>query len=364
MEKNNNKSVNYIGMFDLLKGVGMLLIILGHTVNNYTFAGTQMHVGMMAFGVVYILVGAGVLQAFFLISGYGFRRTSIRSCIKKQTILMLKPYMYITIGTAALHIFTRYLLSHSIKSAIEQTWSVLGGFIFALPSNKVMFGTQFYSCGAMWYMIALLIGWILLNTLMNLVKERYLPVVVWGCAVIGWLIGMGRVIPFCVSQGLIAVLFLYYGYMLKKKKVFAKSLSKAQIAFAVFVCALSLGLAGLAGEMNNMANGVWIAGIISIALDGYIGFILLYLSLKLNSFKGRIWEWIKKIGSNSLYIFTMHTVEMHGIPWWKFTEYMKDEPVRGCVLHFVMRCTFIVVGAYVFKKIVRKLHKRKALRKG
>ena len=105
MEKNNKKSVNYIGMFDLLKGVGMLLIILGHTVNNYTFAGTQMHVGMMAFGVVYILVGAGVLQAFFLISGYGFRRTSIRSCIKKQTILMLKPYMYITIGTAALHIF-------------------------------------------------------------------------------------------------------------------------------------------------------------------------------------------------------------------------------------------------------------------
>ncbi len=363
MEKYNN-SVSYIGMFDLLKGVGMLLIILGHTINNYTFVGAENNVGMMIFGVGYILVGAGVLQAFFLISGYGFRKTSIFSCIKKQTLLMLKPYIYISLGTAALHIFTRYLMSHSLKSAIEQTWPVFGGFLFALPANKVMFGTQFYFCGAMWYMIALLIGWILLNTLMNLVKERYIPFVVWACAVVGWLIGKDCVIPFCISQGLVAVLYLYYGYMLKKKKVFAKSLNKFQIVFLGFVCVLSLGLAGLAGKMNNMADGVWTAGIISIALDGYIGFLLLYLSLKMNAFKGRIWEWIKKIGSNSLYIFTMHTVEMHGIPWWKFTEYMKEQPLLGCVLHFMMRCAFIVVGALVFKKIVRKMHKRKALRKG
>lgn len=364
MEKHNNNSVSYIGMFDLLKGVGMLLIILGHTINNYTFVGAENNVGMMIFGVGYILIGAGVLQAFFLISGYGFRKTSIFSCIKKQTTLMLKPYMYITLGTAGLHIFTRFLMSHSWKSAIEQTWPVLGGFLFALPANKVMFGTQFYFCGAMWYMIALLLGWIILNTLMNLVKERYLPFVVWGCAVIGWLIGKDCVIPFCISQGLVAVLYLYYGYMLKKKRVFAKKFSKAQMVCSVFVCALSLGLAGIAGKMNNMADGVWTAGIISIALDGYIGFVLLYLSLKLNAFKGRVWEWIKKIGSNSLYIFTMHTVELHGIPWWKFTEYMKDEPVLGCVLHFIMRCTFIVVGALVFKKMVRRIHKRKALRKG
>ena len=129
------------------------------------------------------------------------------------------------------------------------------------------------------------------------------------------LIGKDCVIPFCISQGLVAVLYLYYGYMLKKKRVFAKKFSKAQMVCSVFVCALSLGLAGLAGKMNNMADGVWTAGIISIALDGYIGFVLLYLSLKLNAFKGRVWEWIKKIGSNSLYIFTMHWWRTERISW-------------------------------------------------
>ena len=364
MEKQNSGSVSYIGMFDLLKGIGMLLIVLGHTINNYSFLGTETNIGMMIFGVGYILIGAGVIQAFFLISGYGFRKSSIVSCMKKQGKLMLKPYFYITIATALLHIITRYMMSHSLKSALQQTWPVVGGFLFALPANKEMFGVQFYFCGAMWYIIALLFGWILLNTLMNLVKERYMPLAVWGCAFVGWIIGKDRVIPFCIAQGLIAVLYLYYGYMLKKKKVFAKPFTKAKIVVSVLVCAFSLGLAAVAGKMNNMADGVWTAGIISIGLDGYIGYLLLCFSLKLNSLKGRVWEWIKKIGSNSLYIFTLHTVELHGIPWWRFVEYMEDYPVLGCVLHFVMRCTFIVVGTLIFKRIVRKLFKRRASHKG
>lgn len=364
MEKQNKDSVSYIGMFDLLKGIGMLLVVFGHTISNYSLSGTENHIGMMIFGVGYILTATGVIQAFFLISGYGFRKTSIVNCIKKQAKLMLKPYVYITIATAVLHFITRYAMSHSIKSALQQTWSVVGGFIFALPSNKVIFGVQFYTCGAMWYIIALLLGWILLNTLMNLVKERYMPVAVWACACIGWLIGKERVIPFCIAQGLIAVLYLYYGYMLKKKKVFAKPFTKAQIVMSVLVCGVSLGLIAIAGKVNNMADGIWTAGIISMALDGYIGFLLIYLSLKLNACKGRIWEWIKKIGSNSLYIFTLHTVEMHGIPWWRFVEYMKDYPVLGCVLHFIMRCTFIIVGVLIFKKIIRMTHKCKAMHRG
>lgn len=364
MEKQNKDSVSYIGMFDLIKGIGMLLIVLGHTINNYTFSGVENNIGMLIFGVVYILIGAGVLQAFFLISGYGFRKTSIMNCIKKQTKLMLKPYIYIMIATAVLHIITRYAMSHSLKSALQQTWPVVGGFLFALPANKEMFGVQFYFCGAMWYIIALLLGWIILNTLMNIVKERYMPIAVWACACVGWLIGKDRVIPFCIAQGLVAVVYLYYGYMLKKKKVLGKSLTKAQIAFSVFVCVISLGLIAVTGKMNNMADGIWTAGIISMGLDGYIGFLLIYLFLKLNACKGRIWEWIKKIGSNSLYIFTLHTVELHGIPWWRFVEYMKDYPVLGCVLHFIMRCAFIIVGVLIFKRIVRKLHKHRALQKG
>ncbi len=355
MEQTTNTSANYIGMFDLLKGIGMLFIILGHTVNNYSFANTTNPIGMAIFGVGYLLLGAGIMQAFFLISGYGFRKTKIVSCIKKQSQLILKPYLYIALATSALHILTRFLMSHSLKSAIKQTWSVFGGFLFALPANKVMFGTQFYFCGAVWYIIALFIGWILLNALMHPVKERYLPFVVWVCAALGWFLGKDYVIPFCISQGLIAVFYLYYGYRLKKTKALSKPLSKVQIVLAVLICVVSLGLVAFTGKINNMADGVWILGILSIAFDGYIGYILLRISLKMNSLKGRIWKYIKIIGSNSFYIFAVHTVEIHGIPWWKLTEYMSDRPLLGCVLHFLLRCAFIIIGTLLLKKVVQNL---------
>lgn len=355
MEKQEKHSVSSIGMFDLLRGMGMIMILFGHTVNNYSLSSVMKgnNIILMVFGIPYILLGAGLMQAFFLTSGYGFRKTSIVKCIKRQGKLLLLPYLYGTIATAVLHFCTRYVISRSVKLALWQTWQVVGGFLLGLPTNLKIFGVQYYSCGAMWYIVALLIGWMILNILMNVTSGRYLTIAVWGVACIGWLIGIGRVIPFSISQGMIAVLYLHYGYRIKKQGLLAKNITKGQICIAILVCAMSVGITAAAGVLDNMAEGIWSAGIISILIDGCIGFFIIYVVIKLNSCKNRFLDGVKKIGCNSLYIFIIHTVEMHGIPWWMFAEYMKGYPVAGCILQFLLRSLLIVVGVIVIKRALQ-----------
>lgn len=274
----------------------MIMILFIHTVSNYSFSSVmnRNYAIMIIFGIPYSILGAGLMQAFFLTSGYGFRKTSIVKCMKRQAKLMLLPYLYGTIATTVLHFCTRYIISHSVKLALWQTWQVVGGFLLGLPTNMEIFGVQYYSCGAMWYIIALLIGWNILNILMNVVSERYLTIAVWGVACFGWLIGIGRVIPFSISQGMIAVLYLHYGYRIKKDGLLTKKYTKGQIFIAVLICSISVGISAYVGVLDNMAEGIWSTGIISILIDGCIGFFIIYIVIKLNSHKSKILDSVKK----------------------------------------------------------------------
>ena len=37
------------------------------------------------------------------------------------------------------------------------------------------FGQEFFSCGPMWYLLALMVGWVLLDVILNIFPERYVP---------------------------------------------------------------------------------------------------------------------------------------------------------------------------------------------
>ena len=52
--------------------------------------------------------------------------------------------------------------------------------------TKLNFGQEFFSCGPMWYLLALLMGWILLDVILNIFPERYIPWAVGGAALLGW----------------------------------------------------------------------------------------------------------------------------------------------------------------------------------
>ena len=147
METTKPRTVNSIGMFDMLKGAGMLAIVLGHTAELYPL---QLEGGLSLTAFVGFIYRETLMAAFFIASGYGFRKRSIHKCIEQQLKTLLKPYVYTALATTVLHAFIHHAAFGSWDAAISESAKVLGGFLLGLPHTATYFGQQFFSCGPMW----------------------------------------------------------------------------------------------------------------------------------------------------------------------------------------------------------------------
>ena len=170
MEGTKPRTVSSLGMFDLLKGIGMLAIVFAHTAELYPL-GTN---DVTPFAFALFAYREALMAAFFIASGYGFRKRSIHKCIEQQLKTLFKPYLYTALATTVLHAFIHHAAFGSWDAAISESAKVLGGFLLGLPHTATYFGQQFFSCGPMWYLVALMLACVLLDVLLEIFPERYI----------------------------------------------------------------------------------------------------------------------------------------------------------------------------------------------
>ena len=181
MEGTKPRTVSSLGMFDLLKGIGMLAIVFAHTAELYPL-GTN---DVIPFAFALFAYREALMAAFFIASGYGFRKRSIHKCIEQQLKTLLKPYLYTALATTVLHAFVHRAAFGSWDAALSESAKVLGGFLLGLPHTATYFGQQFFSCGPMWYLVALMLAWVLLDVLLEIFPERYITPAVVGVTLLG-----------------------------------------------------------------------------------------------------------------------------------------------------------------------------------
>ena len=268
MEGTKRRAANSLGMFDLLKGVGMLTIVFAHTGELYPM-GDASHINPLTFCM--FAYRESLMAAFYIASGYGFRKRSIGKCIDQQFKTLLKPYIYTGIATTVFHFIIHYSLFGSLHNATYETYKVLGGFALGLPHTATYFGQLFFSCGPMWYLLSLMIAWILLDLILNIFPEQYINWAVLGTMLLGWGICITWEAPFCIGQGMVTVPALYVGYLAKKYKIFDQPLSPrlrgGMIAAALAVAALVL----LTKSTDCVSMAEWTLGPVSILLDAVTG---------------------------------------------------------------------------------------------
>ena len=157
MEGTKRRAANSLGMFDLLKGVGMLTIVFAHTGELYPM-GDASHINPLTFCM--FAYRESLMAAFYIASGYGFRKRSIGKCIHQQLKSLLKPYLYTALFTCVLHFIIHYKTFQYLPGTIGESVKVTGGFLLGLPHTAEYFGQEFFSCGPMWYLLALMVGWL------------------------------------------------------------------------------------------------------------------------------------------------------------------------------------------------------------
>ena len=337
MEGTKPRTVSSLGMFDLLKGIGMLAIVFAHTAELYPL-GTN---DVTPFAFALFAYREALMAAFFIASGYGFRKRSIHKCIEQQLKTLLKPYLYTALATTVLHAFLHHAAFGSWDAAISESAKVLGGFLLGLPHTATYFGQQFFSCGPMWYLVALMLAWVLLDVLLEIFPERYITPAVVGVTLLGWGVTLVWEAPFCIAQGMVSLPYLYIGYLAKKNRWLDKPLPRRTLYILLGGTALTAVGALLAQSTDCISMGEWSLGPLSILLDAATGFLFIRLFMRLNRFTGPIAQGLQAIGRNSLNIFCIHTVELIAIPWYLFAAHFTDHPLRGMLLQNVIAFTSI-----------------------
>ena len=355
MEGTKPRTVSSLGMFDLLKGIGMLAIVFAHTAELYPL-GTN---DVIPFAFALFAYREALMAAFFIASGYGFRKRSIHKCIEQQLKTLLKPYLYTALATTVLHTFIHHAAFGSWDAALSESAKVLGGFLLGLPHTATYFGQQFFSCGPMWYLVALMLAWVLLDVLLEIFPERYITPAVVGVTLLGWGVTLVWEAPFCIAQGMVSLPYLYIGY-LARSAAFSKlpfpaepkpDLSRPRWASSRGVL--------LTQSTDCVSLGEWTMGPLSILLDGAVGYGIIRLFLEWQRrVDGPISHAIEWVGRRSLFIFCIHTVELTAIPWYLMAAKYADHPVQGMLLQFVFSLVSIFAVTELLmrrKELGRKL---------
>lgn len=334
MEGTKPRTASSLGMFDLLKGVGMLLIIFAHTSELYPVGDVSAITPVTFFLFAY---RESLMAAFYIASGYGFRKRSIGKCISQQFKTLFKPYAYTGLATTIAHFVIHYQTFGNWNNAVYETYKVLGGFVLGLPHTATYFGQEFFSCGPMWYLLALMIGWILLDIILNIFPESYIKWAVLGTMLLGWGISLVWEAPFCIAQGMVTVPYLYIGFLAKKKRLFEKKFRPLAI-LGLLAAALGVALGVLlTGKTDCVSLGEWTMGPVSILLDGIVGlgFIVLFMKVQ-RLLDNPVTHLIEAVGRRSLYIFCIHTVELTAVPWYLMVQKYVAAPTKGLWLQYAV----------------------------
>lgn len=343
MEKQGYRIKNSLGMFDLLKGIMMVMIFFGHTYGADFIA--EYKAGLVLIILLFV-TGEVSMPSLFIVSGYGFRKTTIKKCIEKQIKTLLVPYIVTMLVLSIVHFFGYYIMYGGVKVSLKITLNLFLTCLLGVTPECEYFGIQLRRCGPTWFILALMIGLIILNILANYFEGKKLLVASLVVAFIGWLLSLGITIPWCISQGMVATFYICIGHLIKKNKIFTKTHNK-KIVFCVsiFLMGIIITLGYFRGR-SDMASNLYKYGMLTIILNGIAAAIFLYWFLHLNRFTGVISQSFRKVGRVSLYVFCIHSIEYVGVSQYlqyDFVNNWNGSKIVSTLLIFVIR-TFVVLS--------------------
>lgn len=326
LRKRSVDSTSRIEYIDAVKGLGMLLIILGHSIDE---------------SVVNYCIHSFHVPLFFLISGF-FLKTEA-----ELLVFLRKKWRQIFLPLLITHVFCFLIL----------------GTIFYISSRQNPFNVKWlvgqilylrnYSLPVIWFLYAFTWGQIIVLFLLKCCRKYHFCISVllfiisvrFSCYV--------ESIPLCLLQGLCSCVFISLGYELKKYFLDDKKISSWWM-FTCFFFLLYAGVVPVYMSRNVYPLGIWNVATSSVLCFIVISFIKDYMT-KLNDI--RIWRFLCHFGRFSLVILCFHCIEMSC----QFEKLFTKLEIPFCILVFrvVMLgvLPFVIVRIPILRKVYIDVYK-------
>ena len=322
---------------DAVKGIGIILMVIGHTRISDN---------------IKLWIYAFHMPLFFIIAGYTFNKDKwlsegYKRLIKNRAQRYLIPYAVL---------FVINLVSYS---ALE----ILGGryqannIIIYIIAGLYSHDTAMPNCAPLWFLTCLFVSY---SFFWILIKQRIYVAMFLAVIYIGILqllckleitIGITQ-LPWHVDVALVASIFMYIGYLLKSMQIITRSkISYAIVCFGVgSVVAFSNGRINM---VQNQYQNIWIFLVGAICLSVAV----MTVGYKLTENYGRFGGAMGYLGRNTLifmgFNYLINVIVRQISKWLHFSDAIYS------ILDFLCVVIICLVLSHLWKKIkLRTIHIR------
>lgn len=338
-----------LGSFDLIKGIGILLVILFHT---FTHLDWEQSSGILLIKKLVDATKYGLMPMFFLISGFGFKEKSSKIMLKKTFSDLIIPYLWVMLAYAVICPLAYCLPAYngSWELAIQRAAKYVVAFLFGFsPHGTVIFGYETAWCTAAWYFLATFVAFNVLNQIIKIKNIAVQSCCVILCAIVGGVLFHFNFVFYCIPQGLMAVGYCYVGYVLKKYNLFERILSSAWtyiILIPIYLIERKWGYYDLSqGLFNNM--------FLDYIGAGCSGALFMFIGVYLGKSEWKGLDWVKQLGMYTYWIFSIHAIEMETLPWWYWERPFAENQLLALIIELVLKAILITTVCILMKKITK-----------
>lgn len=343
-------TTNYMGLFDLTKGIIMIVIILSHCFNRYInilfYPSDISRLEVLLLGPLAV-ISYGTVSMLFMICGYGIRRQSVKKYAKSQFSLFLFPYLCVIVCLIITALVKWCIAGGSLTSRlVHQVLPFLLGFH---PGAHLLGGSA-VQIGPVWFFFTYTFSSICLNLILQEPRVWVQVLLLALSTATGFLL-MGLSLPFCIQQVLICSGFLYAGMALKRWKIPQQKLPWFAFFLIFCLCTFSRGLGGLA----EIANNLYVFGAMELITVYLAGVMLLCLMLRLNVLQGILPDCLRWVGRHMMWFCCVHTVSEKAMPWGRIRQVFADSPMAGLLLEILFSLVFAILGCRLLNGFVKKI---------
>ncbi len=295
----NNDKVARNGVLDIMKGLGILLVIIGHST-----------IPKMPHDIIYSFH----MPLFFVVAGFLYKAKPLNGKWWKNNVYrLLIPYLIFGV------IWIGYDLVHSLAN--DMSLAIVKGDMFALvwsnsgPHDNAYLGSISNGVGVAWFFFALFWCRVVFAYTERYINKNLLPLTILLVSFASYIILSHVVLPFAILQGTLALVFYYLGYLSKnmfaevnENNVFTAVVKHQWIGFIVLLVLL-IWIRCIRHSHIILAFGYF--GQWEMDVIGSLGgiFLIYLVSLLIDKYGYKFKDGLEFIGRNSLVLFVVHSVE-------------------------------------------------------
>lgn len=181
--------------FDVLKGFGMLLVMIGHCNINSSIMS---------------MISIFHMPLFFIVSGFFYQPKQISLFFKKSLMRLFVPYLFFVVVNMLFAFFMNCLSTHDIYKSVNNVLSIIN------PLDKECY--LLYR--TIWFLLVLFVVSNLFNLLVYYIKNEFLfGATIMLIFILGWWMQGHFSLPFFLDTSLSVIFYYYAGYLLRQAKL-------------------------------------------------------------------------------------------------------------------------------------------------